>query len=97
MTAIYIIGSALLGALVAGLWLRAQLAEVRGRADRADELQRAIHEKDARIAEIQRDRDARIFALQKEHDLRITEMQREHADARVEASTLRERLEHERT
>jgi DNA recombination protein RmuC len=46
---------------------------------------------------VQRDRDARIFTLQKEHDARITELQREHADARVEASALRERLEHERT
>jgi len=96
MTILYAIGGMLFGAVLVGLWYRAQLAEVRGQAARADELQRALREKDARLAELQRERDARAFAAQKEHDAVVTELRREIADARVEAAAVRERLEHER-
>jgi DNA recombination protein RmuC len=97
MTAAWILLGAAFGALVTGMWGRAQLLLTRAQAARAEQLQRELHERDARIAEVQRERDARIFALQREHDTRTTELQRELTDARVEASTLRERVEHERT
>jgi DNA recombination protein RmuC len=99
---------AILGGLIVGLALRAQLAVVGARAARATELQRELHERDGRIAELQRERDARLFGMQREHDARIMQLQREHeervdqlqqqiTEARVEASTLRERVEHERS
>ncbi|CAN5643765.1 DNA recombination protein RmuC [soil metagenome] len=110
---------AVMGALMVGFALRAQLVLTRAQAERAAELQRSLHDRDARIAELQRERDTRIYQMQREHDARITETQREHdtrglelqrehearlselqrelADARVEASALRERLDAERS
>jgi DNA recombination protein RmuC len=107
MTLLWFLGGALLGGLMVGLWLRSQLVAARSRITRADELQREVHDRDARIAELQRERDTRIFAMQREHDARLVESQREHearllelqreiTAARVEASTLAERLEQER-
>jgi DNA recombination protein RmuC len=85
MTLLWVLVGAMTGALIVGMALRAQLVLTRAQADRAEQLQRAVHERDARIAELQRDRDTKLY-----------QMQREVADARVEASGLRERLDAER-
>jgi DNA recombination protein RmuC len=85
MTLLWVLVGALTGALIAGMALRAQLVLTRAQAERAEQLQRVVHERDARIAELQRDRDTKLY-----------QMQREVADARVEASGLRERLDAER-
>jgi DNA recombination protein RmuC len=49
-----IVGAAIGGAII-GLWLRSQLVGARAGLARADELLRDLHERDARIAELQRD------------------------------------------
>jgi DNA recombination protein RmuC len=74
MSVLWALLGAAVGALVVAVALRAQLLLTRAQADRAAELQREVHERDARLAELQR-------AL---------------ADARVDASALRERLDAER-
>lgn len=118
LTLLWAVLGAVVGALIVGMALRAQLVLTRAQADRADELQRLLHDRDARIAELQRERDTRLYQmqrdheartsesqkahearlaeLQREHDARLTELQREVADARVDATALRERLEAER-
>lgn len=104
MTAVWIVLGAVLGGLVVGLALRAQLLLTRAQAQRAEELQRELYDRDARIAEAQREHEARAFHMQREHDARTreqearaSELQRELADARIEGAALRERLEHERS
>jgi DNA recombination protein RmuC len=130
MTLLWIGIGAALGATLVGLALRAQLILTRAQADRADQLQRDLHERDARIHELQRERDTRVYQLQKEHEARFAELHREHdakmdasqrehaatlaasqrehesrldalqvqlADARVDATALRERLDSERS
>jgi DNA recombination protein RmuC len=118
MTLLWVLLGALTGALIVGMALRAQLVLTRAQADRAETLQRELHERDARMAELQRERDTRLYQLQREHEQRATELQREHeqraaelqreheqrtdalqrqiADARVDATALRERLDAER-
>jgi DNA recombination protein RmuC len=49
-----IVGAAIGGAII-GLWLRSQLVGARAGLARADELLRDLHERDARIADLQRD------------------------------------------
>jgi DNA recombination protein RmuC len=106
-TLLWVLTGAVVGGLLVGLWLRGQLVAARARITRGEELQREVHDRDARIAELQRERDARAFALQREHEARLVEVQREHdarilelqreiTAARVEAGTLGERLEQER-
>jgi DNA recombination protein RmuC len=118
MTLLWILVGAAVGALMVGLALRAQLVLTKAQADRAEALQRDLHERDARISELQRERDTRTYQLQKEHDAKLAELKREYearadqalrehdarvtalqkeiADARVDASALRERLDAER-
>jgi DNA recombination protein RmuC len=85
MTLLWVLAGAAAGALVMGLLLRAQLVLARAHAARADSLQREVHERDARIA-----------GLQREHDARVAALHRELTDARVDATALRERLDAER-
>lgn len=107
MTLLWVLFGVVLGAIMGGLALRAQLQLTKAQAERADNLQRELHERDARIHELQRERDTRVYQLQKEqeaklaeahrsHEARVTELQKEATDARVEASALRERLDAER-
>jgi DNA recombination protein RmuC len=107
MTVVWILLGGVLGGLIVGMALRAQLVLTRAQAQRADELQRQLHERDARVAELQRENETRAWHLQREHDARLAEAQREHeakgdelqralADARVEAGALHERLDAER-
>jgi DNA recombination protein RmuC len=107
MTFLWALLGTAIGAIIVGVALRAQIQLTRAQRERADELQRAVHERDARYAELQRDRDTRIYQVQRDHEARLLEAQREHetrsaelqnaaADARVEATALRERLEAER-
>jgi DNA recombination protein RmuC len=118
MTLLWVLLGAVTGALIVGMALRAQLVLTRAQADRAETLQRELHERDARLAEVQRERDTRLYQLQREHEARLTTVQREHearaaelqrdhearidalqrqvADARVDATALRERLDAER-
>src|SRR5690606_31087555 len=44
-----------IGGVVAGLWLRAQLVAARAHLAHAEELQREIHEREDRIAELNRE------------------------------------------
>jgi DNA recombination protein RmuC len=119
MTLVWLLVGAALGALMVAMALRAQLLLTKAQAQRAEELQRELHARDARIAELQRERDTRLYQMQRDHDARATEFQKEHeqralelqrehearvaqlqrevADARVDATALRERLEAERT
>jgi DNA recombination protein RmuC len=108
MTVLWVLLGTAVGAALVGFALRAQLLLSRAHAERAAQLQVNLHERDARINELQRERDARIYQLQKEQEAKIAELHREHdvklealqrqvADARVDATALRERLEAERT
>jgi DNA recombination protein RmuC len=108
MTFLWLLFGVLIGGALMGMALRAQLLLTAAQAERGDNLQRELHERDARIHELQRERDTRIYQLQKETDARIAELQRtqearvnelqkEAADARVEAGALRERLDAERS
>jgi DNA recombination protein RmuC len=61
MNIVYILAGALLGALVVGLLMRAQLVVARAEAARVADLQREVAERDRRIAELQQQvTDARI-------------------------------------
>jgi DNA recombination protein RmuC len=82
MTLLWLIVGVLLGALMVALALRAQLILTKAQADRAEALQRELHERDARIAELQRERDTRIYQLQKEGEARVAEAQKAH-DAKL--------------
>jgi DNA recombination protein RmuC len=82
MTLLWLIVGVLLGALMVALALRAQLILTKAQADRAEALQRDLHERDARIAELQRERDTRIYQLQKEGEARVAEAQKAH-DAKL--------------
>jgi DNA recombination protein RmuC len=115
---LWLLAGAALGALFVGVALRAQLVLTRAQAQRAEDLQKTVHERDARLSELQRERDTRVYQLQREHEARLLDVQREHetraleiqrehearvaelqrevADARVDASALRERLDAER-
>jgi DNA recombination protein RmuC len=108
MTILWVLLGAAAGAALVGLALRAQLLLSRAQAERAAQLQVEVHERDARINELQRERDARMHQLQKEQEAKLAELHRDHevkleslqrqvADARVDASALRERLEAERS
>jgi DNA recombination protein RmuC len=103
MTAVLILTGFVVGAVFVGVALRAQLVITRAQAQRAEELQRELHERDARIAESQREHEARLFHMQKdvdarlrERDTRLAEVQSELTESRIEAASLRERLDHER-
>ncbi|MBR9990887.1 MAG: DNA recombination protein RmuC [Gemmatimonadetes bacterium] len=74
MSLIWGIVGAVLGGAMVGLWLRSHVAAARAQAERVRELQRELHERDQRLAGLQR----------------------EVTDARIEASTLSERLDQER-
>jgi DNA recombination protein RmuC len=96
MTAVWILLGAAVGAVIVGVALRAQVMLTRTHMTRVEQLQRDVRERDTRIGELQRERDARVDTLQREHEQRVAELQRTVTDARVEATALRERLEHER-
>jgi DNA recombination protein RmuC len=55
MAVVWVLTGAAVGGLIVGLWLRSQLVEARSRVGRAEELQRDVHQRDARIAELQRE------------------------------------------
>ena len=96
MTAVWILLGVAIGAVVVGVALRAQIVLTRTHQARVDQLQRDVRERDTRLSELQRERDVRVDALQRQYDARVAELQRTLTDTRVEASALRERLEHER-
>src|SRR5687768_9908368 len=96
MTALWVLLGAVIGAVIVGVALRAQLQLTRTHAARAEQLQRELREREARVADVQHAHETRVTALQREHDARVSEMQRELTDARIQATALRERLEHER-
>ncbi|MEX1182814.1 MAG: DNA recombination protein RmuC [Gemmatimonadota bacterium] len=67
MTLLWTLGGGALGALLIGLWLRAHIVALRTQVERADSLQResqrALQDRDARIAELQLElTDARVEA-----------------------------------
>ena len=96
MTPLWILAGLAIGLVIAAIVWRTQLVVTRTHSARADQLQRELRDRDIRLAELQREQDARVVALQREHDNRVRELQRELTDVRVEASALRERIEHER-
>jgi DNA recombination protein RmuC len=82
MTLVWIAIGAALGATLVGLAFRAQLILTKAQADRAEQLQRELHERDARIHELQRERDTRVFQIQKENEAKLAELHRQH-DAKL--------------
>jgi DNA recombination protein RmuC len=96
MTAVWILLGVAVGVVIVGVALRAQVVLTRTHQARVEQLQRDVRERDTRIGELQRERDVRLDTLQREHDARVAELQRTLTDTRVEATALRERLEHER-